>query len=188
MTCIIGIEDPERRRALLFSDSGAWRGDSRTSTSEPKIWRDGDWIVGTAGKLLGQQIVRDTPLPALEPGTECRATLSAWAITVQRKLAEIYQLLRSADPEDKGDAPTIIVAHGSSVWDIQGCAIGGTTDGFRVAGARDFGMAAMYGLSMVASLSPFECASLTMKAAAEKTDWCVGTIRWLATDGTEGIL
>lgn len=183
MTLILGVEDPENNRAIVFSDSGAWLGDTTQELLEPKVWRCGGWVLGIAGRIADSQSMRRRAIaePAGDLGAfEC---LSKWANGVLREIHQRDLAVGAKDPSKPG----IVAAHGATVWEVDSLgAVNRTVGGFQSAGYADEAMGALVALAQISEVGPHERGSRAMLAARLLNKHVHGRIDWKSTDGGEG--
>lgn len=189
MTCIIGVEEPEKQRAVVFFDSGMWRGEHAAQLTTPKVWRDGDWIIGAAGHWSCLRILRQTPLPQ-RPDTattlDIELALGDWNEIALRRIGELATLIRTADDGAKRDSPSILVARRGLVFDVEDCSVTRASRGWEAIGMWTYAAGALAALRQTED--PFSSGARAMRAVGEVTSAVMAPIYWLATDGTEGVL
>lgn len=191
MTLIIGIEDPANDRAIMFADSGVFHGDHGAVLSTPKIWRNGPWIVGMAGSWKDSRIIRETAMPLLGPEPselQIADALGEWGERVLRRVGELHAAIRLAAETSVHDTPSIVVARGALVFDCEDCAVIRTADGWQPIGLWPYATGALSALDSVDGLTSFDRGLRAMQAVDRKTNGTIGPFRWMATDGTEGVV
>lgn len=189
MTCIIGIEEPEKQRAVVFADSGMWRGEHKAELTIRKLWRDGDWIIGAAGHWSCLRILRQTSLPEPTCGAtalDIELALGDWSELVLRRIGELASLVRTASDDIKRDSPAILVACHGFVFDVEDCSVTRCTRGWEAIGMWTYAAGALAALRQTED--PFSSGVRAMRAVGEVTSAVMAPIYWLATDGTEGVL
>lgn len=183
MTLILGVEDPENGRAIMFSDSGAWTGGFTQELDEPKIWRCGGWVLGMSGRIADSQSMRRREI--MEPsGVMGRfESLSKWANGVLREIQARDEALGLKDQ----DRPVIVAAHSGRVWEVDPAgAVTRTTSGFACAGIYEEAAGAMMALLRIPELDPMECGRRSILIARSMNTKIHGRIDWKSTDGGEG--
>lgn len=191
MTVIIGIEDPDNGRVIMFADSGIFHADHGAVLSTPKIWRDGDWIVGMAGSWKDSRLLRQTKLPMLALDAselEVADAVAEWNERAVQRTGELHTTIRAADNTAALDTPSILVARNSLLFDVEDCAVMRTGDGWQSAGMWTYASGALSALDAIEGLTQFERGARAMKAVERVTINVICPVRWLATDGTEGVL
>lgn len=189
MTLIIGIEDPQQHRAIMFSDSGVWRNNSRAdSLSEPKIWRDGEFVVGVSGNVAHLQAIRRiklNPVPTAAPAQDVIEELGRWGAVCLGIIAAQNSSIRTAIPEMQISPHHILVAHGARIFHVQDQAAIRVERGWCSIGDWEYAEGA---LSALSDRPPFQQGERAMRAVDAIVDSVRAPFRWMATDGTEGEL
>lgn len=190
MTLILGVEDPDNARALIFADSGCWAGNSFVhSEVTPKIWRDRHWIVGCAGHYADIQLAQRMRLPEHQPGRDgVLRVLSDWNWNFTEEVGKNHAALTKAQDGARWDSPCLIVGIYDQIWHVEDLSVTRARDGFNAAGA--IGHQARFAMRVLKyrDNDPKRDAVDVMKIATETTDSARGPIRWFGTDGTEGEL
>lgn len=187
MTLIIGIEDPQQKRAIVFADSGVWRSQDRADNlDQPKIWRSFGWVIGVSGNLSQSHIVRNKYLPELPASSSLDTVidaLCAWSTEVLTAMGAMHQRIRQADPSREFGRYDILAAHGSRVFHVYDQNATHTTRGYVSIGMWDYSEGA---LSALSDKPPFQQGQRAMLAVDAIVDSVRAPFRWLATDGTGG--
>lgn len=190
MTLIIGVESPEEECAYVLTDSGAWMNNVREVLVTPKIWRDGDWLVGGAGELAQVSVARLHALPVcshddstadIEAGLGIwhRDLIGHWAIYAQ----SLVTILGSQG--QSSNIPTFICALGSRVFDVTGGTASRCIRGYEAVGIlRQYTLGALRALSL-RSKNPFDLAREAMQCAYADSDYVWGPVRWASTKAKE---
>jgi len=188
VTLILGVEDPENNRAIVFSDSGAWTGGFQQELDEPKVWRCGGWVLGAAGPIADSQSMRRRELLDPSEGVSRFDCLAKWVNGVLRELHQRDQAL-GATREDL-QRGRVIAAHSGRVWEIDAVgAITRTTAGFSFAGYGEEATGAMVAIGEVSpTLAAMTRGATAMRVARSVNAKVHGRIDWKSTDGGEGSL
>lgn len=177
MTLALGMVDGDR--AILCVDSGVWDSGGVTTGSVPKIWRSGPFVMSMAGAISQMRIAR-----TLDVVGECPHEHVDRVIDAIAKREETVSKLSKDGPVCFG----IAIACGNRVLDCG--SDGGLSQPAHgivaVGGGSDFAHGAAVSLraSGIGTLSTMRMA---MQHAREFTTSCRWPVRWIATDGTEGV-
>lgn len=189
MTLILGVEDPVNERAFLFCDSGIWRnGDASATLSPRKIWRSNGWIAGAAGAWDLCQAIPRIEIPHCRSDadeTEVTTALLGWIDAVYDRCGDIAARVRKVDGDAKYGTPSIVVARGSMVFEVEETGVCRTTLGYACAGAWTYALGAMSALD-VANLPAFERGKEAARAVNRITDAVRPPFHFLGTDATSG--
>lgn len=189
MTLIIGIEDPANSRAVVATDSGAWRGDQADVLRTSKTWRSNGWIAGVSGHWTASLRLRQVPFPEMTGATreETEEALVAWSYAAGKSLTELDRDTGRTGPECTYDA-AVLVAHGGHVWYVCSGCVTGTARGCQAIGCEAYAIGALSALELVGKeRSSLEKARLTMLAVQGVTKSIIPPYRWMDTLGAEGV-
>lgn len=191
MTLIIGIESPEENCSYVMADSGGWMNNIREVLATPKIWRDGDWVIGGAGELTQVGTARQIKLPQSVSVGEPELTellLSNWHYEVLAAIAtrtrDIIACLGSAG--ESHNIPSFIAAFKGQVFAINGGAASRCTRGYDATGiVRQYALGAIRALDQSAK-SRYDLGRAVMNCAYADTDYVWGPVNWMSTTGDKG--
>ena len=173
MTLIIGFEHDDK--ATVCVDSGVWSGNHVAIMKGQKVWRAGPYVVAVCGSVMAQWIAQNTTID--DPNAD----------TPQAYVNRIVDAIAARNRDDIKNSFGIVIAQDDSVWS------GGSDGGLMSVehGVVCEGVCAEFAEgAFLGARSEFNsefCARRAMLLAAERTDGCKLPIRWMSTDGEEGV-
>lgn len=179
MTLILGMSDPVQSCAILCVDSGVWSGDGVCTGVAPKMWRTGPFIVAMAGALAQLRVAKCVAVEGDDPEQHVDRIIDAIA-----SRQEAWGKLTKDGPDSFG----IVIACGMRVLDCGHD--GGLCEPAHGVVAVGAGERFVHGAAVAlraAGHGPEAALRVAMQHARELTTGCHWPVRWMATDGTEGV-
>lgn len=200
MTCIVGVQDANGYVVIGADRAAEYRGRSLTY-SQPKIWRDREWIVGVAGTLSQRQVISMLPLPNLDSpdmspsgmtiAVETRAPLSitehlqSWLQKVRSQL-RLYGPVGAEDPV----ACQLLIARGPHLWvGLQsGCLFSDTRPYAAIGSGAEFALGALHACFALRQFASDGLIERAIRAACSHSASCGMPADIFTTDARDWVL